>query len=118
MGLIKMDFLGLRNLGIIDHAIEDRSRTTAVSSSTIESIPLDDSDTYAAAGPRRHAGRLPARRRRRCGSCSSSMEPTHFDDIAAVLALYRPGPMAANAHTNYAQRKNGRQSIDPIHPEL
>ncbi len=46
------------------------------------------------------------------------MEPSRFEDIAAVLALYRPGPMAANAHTNYAHRKNGRQEIEPIHPEL
>nr|WP_269149057.1 DNA polymerase III subunit alpha [Jiangella alkaliphila] len=46
------------------------------------------------------------------------MEPSRFEDIAAVLALYRPGPMAANAHINYAERKNGRQPITPIHPEL
>jgi DNA polymerase-3 subunit alpha len=46
------------------------------------------------------------------------MAPTRFEDIAAVLALYRPGPMAANAHLHYAERKNGRQPIQPIHPEL
>ena len=44
------------------------------------------------------------------------MEPTRFEDIAAALALYRPGPMAANAHTNYAHRKTGRQEIDPDPP--
>jgi DNA polymerase-3 subunit alpha len=51
-------------------------------------------------------------------SLLKSMAPTRFEDIAAVLALYRPGPMAANAHLNYAERKNGRQPIKPIHPEL
>src|SRR5699024_6840768 len=46
------------------------------------------------------------------------MKPDSFEDIAAVLALYRPGPMAAGAHESYAERKNGRQQITPIHPEL
>jgi DNA polymerase-3 subunit alpha len=46
------------------------------------------------------------------------MRPDSFEDISAVLALYRPGPMGANSHTNYAERKNGRQPVDFIHPEL
>lgn len=46
------------------------------------------------------------------------MKPTEFSDISAVGALYRPGPMGANSHTNYALRKNGRQEIEPIHPAL
>ena len=46
------------------------------------------------------------------------MKPDSFEDVAAVLALYRPGPMGANSHTNYALRKNGKQEITPIHPEL
>ena len=46
------------------------------------------------------------------------MRPDSFEDISAVLALYRPGPMAANAHVDYADRKNGRKPITAIHPEL
>jgi len=46
------------------------------------------------------------------------MQPTRFEDISATIALYRPGPMGINSHTNYALRKNGRQPITPIHPEL
>ena len=46
------------------------------------------------------------------------MKPDNFEDISAVIALYRPGPMGANSHTNYALRKNGQQEITPIHPEL
>src|SRR4029453_9299139 len=46
------------------------------------------------------------------------MQPTRFEDISATIALYRPGPMGINSHTNYALRKNGRQPINPIHPEL
>ncbi|MEU9836568.1 DNA polymerase III subunit alpha [Streptosporangium sp. NPDC048047] len=116
MGLIKMDFLGLRNLGIIDHAIKIIEQNRGVTIRT-EEIPLDDATTYRLlargdtlgvfqldGGPMRQLLKL--------------MEPTRFEDIAAVLALYRPGPMAANAHTNYAHRKNSRQEITPIHPEL
>ena len=47
-----------------------------------------------------------------------SMQPDNFEDISAVLALYRPGPMGANAHNDYADRKNGRKPVEPIHPEL
>jgi len=46
------------------------------------------------------------------------MKPDNFEDISAVGALYRPGPMGVNSHTNYALRKNGQQEITPIHPEL
>ena len=46
------------------------------------------------------------------------MKPTGFDDIVAALALYRPGPMGMNAHMDYADRKNGKKPIVPIHPEL
>ena len=47
-----------------------------------------------------------------------TMKPDNFEDISAVGALYRPGPMGVNSHTNYALRKNGQQEITPIHPEL
>ncbi|WP_371780950.1 DNA polymerase III subunit alpha [Streptosporangium subroseum] len=116
MGLVKMDFLGLRNLGVIDHAIQIIREHRGVEIST-EKIPLDDTKTYELmargdtlgvfqldGGPMRNLLKL--------------MVPTRFEDIAAVLALYRPGPMAANAHNNYADRKNNRQEIAPIHPEL
>jgi DNA polymerase III subunit alpha len=116
IGLIKMDFLGLRNLGIIDQAIKIIKENRDVELRS-ETIPLDDKATYELlargdtlgvfqldGGPMRQLLKL--------------MEPSRFEDIAAVLALYRPGPMAANAHTNYAHRKNGRQDVVPIHPEL
>ncbi|MCG5217056.1 DNA polymerase III subunit alpha [Streptosporangium sp. KLBMP 9127] len=116
MGLIKMDFLGLRNLGIIAQAIKIIEQNRGVKLDTL-TIPLDDTATYQLlargdtlgvfqldGGPMRNLLKL--------------MVPTRFEDIAAVLALYRPGPMAANAHINYAHRKNGRQDIEPIHPEL
>ncbi|MET9296726.1 DNA polymerase III subunit alpha [Streptomyces sp. NPDC003077] len=116
MGLIKMDFLGLRNLGIIDHAIKVIEANRGVALKT-EHIPLDDTTTYEllARGDTLGIFQLDGGPMR---ALLKLMEPTRFEDIAAVLALYRPGPMAANAHTNYAHRKNGRQDITPIHPEL
>ncbi|MGW3071382.1 DNA polymerase III subunit alpha [Kitasatospora sp. NPDC001132] len=116
MGLIKMDFLGLRNLGIIDHCIKIVKANRGVDVD-IDNIPIDDPTTYQLlargdtlgvfqldGGPMRALLRL--------------MKPTEFADISAVSALYRPGPMGMNSHTNYALRKNGQQEIIPIHPEL
>ena len=116
MGLVKMDFLGLRNLGVIDQAIQNVRENRGVDLST-ENIPLDDTKTYEllASGDTFGVFQLDGGGMR---TLLKLMEPTRFEDIAAALALYRPGPMAANAHTNYAHRKNGRQPIEPIHPEL
>lgn len=116
MGLVKMDFLGLRNLGIIHHALKIVKENRGVDLKT-ETIPLDDTTTYEllARGDTLGVFQLDGGNMR---ALLKLMEPTRFEDIAAVLALYRPGPMAANAHTNYAHRKNARQEIEPIHPEL
>ncbi|MFZ7087776.1 DNA polymerase III subunit alpha [Curtobacterium sp. RRHDQ10] len=116
LGLIKMDFLGLRNLTIISDAIEN-IKTNRGTDLDLESLELDDPDAYALlgrgdtlgvfqldGGPMRGLLRL--------------MRPDNFEDISALIALYRPGPMGANSHTNYALRKNGEQDVVPIHPEL
>jgi len=118
LGLLKMDFLGLRNLTVIDDALKNivRNGKEALDLEVI-SRTLDDPATYELlargdtlgvfqldGGPMRSLLRL--------------MRPDHFEDISAVLALYRPGPMGAGSHTNYALRKNGQQEITPIHPEL
>ncbi|MEW2267844.1 DNA polymerase III subunit alpha [Streptomyces sp. NPDC047853] len=127
MGLVKMDFLGLRNLGVIDHAIENIRENRGVRLATVDPmdggttgtvvIPLDDRKTYELLGRGDTFGvfQLDGGGMR---ALLKLMEPTRFEDIAAALALYRPGPMAANAHTNYALRQNGKQEPDPIHPEL
>ena len=51
-------------------------------------------------------------------SLLKTLKPDNFNDISALIALYRPGPMSMDSHTNYAKRKNGLQKITPIHPEL
>lgn len=116
MGLMKMDFLGLRNLGIMDHAVKIIKRNQGVDVD-VSTLALDDEKTYQllARGDTLGVFQLDGGAMR---SLLRQMGPTGFDDITAVLALYRPGPMGANAHIAYAERKNGRQEIIPIHPEL
>jgi len=118
LGLLKMDFLGLRNLTVIDDALKNIVANGKEPLNLAEiSVGLDDKLTYELlargdtlgvfqldGGPMRSLLRL--------------MRPDSFEDISAVLALYRPGPMGANSHTNYALRKNGQQPITPIHAEL
>jgi len=116
LGLIKMDFLGLRNLTIISDAL-DNIRMNRGEELDLEHLALDDRPAYDLltrgdtlgvfqldGGPMRSLLRL--------------MKPDNFEDVSAVIALYRPGPMGANSHTNYALRKNGLQPVTPIHPEL
>ena len=116
LGLIKMDFLGLRNLTIVSDAL-DNIEANRGERLVLEDLTLDDPAAYELlsrgdtlgvfqldGGPMRSLLRL--------------MKPDNFEDISAVIALYRPGPMGANSHTNYALRKNGQQEITPIHPEL
>ncbi len=116
LGLIKMDFLGLRNLTVLDDCINN---ITANRGETVvlEELTLDDRATYTLlqrgdtlgvfqldGGPMRALLR--------------SMRPDEFKDISAVGALYRPGPMGMDSHNKYARRKTGREPVVPIHPEL
>jgi DNA polymerase-3 subunit alpha len=116
IGLLKMDFLGLRNLTIIGDAIENIKANRGIALD-LETVPLDDPGTFELLGRGETLGVFqldggPMR------DLLRRMQPTGFEDIVAVLALYRPGPMGMNAHNDYADRKNNRQAIKPIHPEL
>ncbi|MFV0254385.1 MAG: DNA polymerase III subunit alpha [Beutenbergiaceae bacterium] len=116
LGLVKMDFLGLRNLTVLDDAvanIEINGKAPVV----LEQLPLDDAPTYALLGRGDTLGvfQLDGGGMR---TLLRQMRPDNFEDISAVGALYRPGPMGANSHTNYALRKNGQQPITLLHPAL
>jgi DNA polymerase-3 subunit alpha len=116
LGLIKMDFLGLRNLTVLDDALRNIEINRG-EKLVLEELELDDEASYKLLGTGNTLGVFqldggPMR------SLLRLMRPDSFEDISAVLALYRPGPMGVDSHTNYALRKNGKQEIRPIHPEL
>ncbi|PTT70820.1 DNA polymerase III subunit alpha [Arthrobacter sp. HMWF013] len=116
LGLIKMDFLGLRNLTIISDALEN-IKLNRGHELDLDTLALDDVPSYElmARGDTLGVFQLDGGPMR---ALLKLMKPDNFEDISAVLALYRPGPMGANAHTDYALRKNGIQEVIPIHPEL
>ncbi len=116
LGLLKMDFLGLRNLSVIERTLDLVEAATG-ERPDIDQVPLDDPLTYEMlqrgdtigifqleGGPMRNLVR--------------SLAPTEFEDVAALMALYRPGPMAANMHNDYADRKNGRKPVTYQHPDM
>ncbi|MBI1377518.1 MAG: DNA polymerase III subunit alpha [Frankiales bacterium] len=116
LGLLKMDFLGLRNLTVLDDCLRNIASNRG-ETVVLEDLDLDDRATYELLGRGDTLGVFqldggPMR------ALLRSMAPDNFEDISAVLALYRPGPMGANAHNDYADRKNGRKPVEPIHPEL
>jgi DNA polymerase-3 subunit alpha len=115
-GLLKMDFLGLRNLSVLDDALENIKLNLGIDV-VLEDLPLRDKKTFELLGRGDTLGVFqldggPMR------ALLRSMSPDSFADISAVIALYRPGPMGENAHNNYADRKNGRKPVEAIHPEL
>lgn len=116
LGLVKMDFLGLSNLTVIRDTLTN-IKSNGKEEIEIERIPLDDKETYQllSRGDTLGVFQLDSDGMR---SLLKQLKPDNFNDISALIALYRPGPMDMNSHTNYAKRKNGLQEIIPIHPEV
>ncbi len=116
LGLLKMDFLGLRNLSTIERTLEliAESRGEEVD---IDAISLDDPATYELLRQGDSVGvfQLEGSAMR---SLMRNLSPDRFEDVVALVALYRPGPMGAGMHTQYADRKNGRAEVAYDHPEL
>lgn len=116
LGLVKMDFLGLSNLTVIRDTLNniEANGKTRIDHTK---IPLDDRATYdlLSRGDTLGVFQLDSDGMR---SLLKTLKPNNFNDISALIALYRPGPMDMDSHTNYAKRKNGLQKITPIHPEV
>ncbi|MCM0056789.1 DNA polymerase III subunit alpha [Corynebacterium diphtheriae bv. mitis] len=116
IGLLKMDFLGLRNLTVIGDCLEN-IKINRNEELDLEALQTDDPNVYKllSSGDTLGVFQLDSGGMQ---ELLKRMQPTGFNDIVASLALYRPGPMGVNAHWDYADRKNGRKPIEPIHPEL
>jgi DNA polymerase III subunit alpha len=114
IGLLKMDFLGLRNLTVLEDAIAGIAANRGIKID-LDTLGLDDKPTYEllARGDTLGVFQLDGGPMR---GLLRAMRADKFGDIAAVIALYRPGPMASAPV--YADRKTGRKPVTPIHPEL
>ncbi|NKY56423.1 DNA polymerase III subunit alpha [Nocardia flavorosea] len=116
IGLLKMDFLGLRTLTVIGDCL-DNIRANRGTEIDLDTLQLDDEATYAmlARGDNLGVFQMDSAGMR---ELLLRMAPTEFNDLVASNALYRPGPMGVGAHWAYADRKNGREAVTPIHREL
>ncbi len=116
LGLLKMDFLGLRNLDVLEITL-DLVEASSGTRPDIDRVPLDDPKTFELLRRGDTVGVFqlegaPVR------ALLQRLAPTSFEDVAALVALYRPGPMAQNWHTEYADRKNGRSPVQYPHEDL
>lgn len=115
LGLLKMDFLGLRNLDVISDTLQLIKDFRGVEVD-IDDPPLDDAPTYEMLRRGESIGVF----QMEGGGLRQLLRllaPTTFEDVAALVALYRPGPMGVNMHTDYADIKNGRKEIAYFHPD-
>lgn len=115
LGLLKMDFLGLRNLDVISDALDliEKSRGGVID---IDNVDLEDERTYELLkrGDTIGVFQLEGTNMR---ALIRSLAPSSFEDVAALVALYRPGPMGVNMHNDYADRKNGRKPVEYFHED-
>jgi len=114
LGLLKMDFLGLRNLNVIT----DANKLIQIDHPDfdVDQISFDDKTTFEllARGDTMGVFQLESAPMQQL---LRAMAPTSFEDVSAVIALYRPGPMSVNMHNDFADRKNGRKKVVYFHPE-
>lgn len=119
LGLIKMDFLGLDTVDLIQHTIEyiQKSGKNAPNMIAITQGKMDDPEVYRLFQEGHTVGVF------QFGSdmvrnLLRQMKPTEFNDLAACTAVARPGPMGMNSHTMYAERKNGLAKIEALHSDF
>ena len=116
VGLVKFDFLGLRNLTIIQEAVENIARLHGVDLK-LSNSDFDDPQVYKLlqAGNTTAIFQLESQGMKRL---LVKLEPSRFEDIIAVLALYRPGPLGSGMVDDFVKRKKGEAEIDYFHPDL
>ncbi len=118
VGLVKFDFLGLRNLTILDWAVRYvREFNPQMHDFDIMDLPLDDAETYALLSSANTTAvfQLESRGMK---ELLKSMQPNTFEDVIALLALFRPGPLESGMVVDFVNRKHGRAEVDYFHPDL
>lgn len=116
LGLLKMDFLGLRTLTVIRDAINIIRRTKNVEIN-LDKLPLDDKKVYEMLSQGNTAGvfQLESTGMR---NLLKELRPETFQDVAAIIGLYRPGPLGSGAAEDFIKSKNGLKPIKYLHPKL
>ncbi len=116
LGLVKMDFLGLKTLSVLEEALEN-IRENGKNCPSLEDIPLDDLKTYEMLqnGDTLGVFQLESDGMRRL---LKKLRPDCFGDLVAVLALYRPGPLGSGMVDQYVERKHGKAKVEYLHPLL
>jgi DNA polymerase III subunit alpha len=116
LGLLKMDFLGLRNLTVLEDAVAYIERTRE-QNLDIDNVPLDDRLTYEmlSRGDTIAVFQLESPGMR---DLVKKLRPDRFEDVMALVALYRPGPLGERMHLEYAMRKHGQRTVEYLHPDL
>jgi DNA polymerase-3 subunit alpha len=120
IGLVKFDFLGLRTLTIIDHTLRNinaRLRAEGKAELDIARIPLDDAATYDLL-KRHQTTAVFQLESRGIKDMIKRLQPDTFEDIIALVALYRPGPLQSGMVDDFIDRKHGRARVDYPHPAL
>jgi DNA polymerase-3 subunit alpha len=119
LGLIKMDFLGLDTVDLIQHTVENIMKNGKTPPNMLEIIhgPMDDKKTFEILARGETIG-LFQLASPGVQDLLKRIKPTSIDDIIATTALYRPGPMGVQSHIRYADRKNGKEEIDFIHSDF
>lgn len=116
IGLLKMDILGLRTLTVIDRALAIIKKTRQVEVD-IDHLPLDAPEVYTLLQDKNTIGvfQLESDGLRRI---LGEMQPSRFEDLIAIIALYRPGPLGSGMVEDFINRKHGRQKIEYLDPRL
>ena len=116
VGLLKMDFLGLRTLTVLEQAVE-LAREATGDTIDLGSLPLDDPNTYALLQKAQTIGIFQLE----SGGMRDLLRkvlPDTFEDIIAINALFRPGPIQSGMLDDFAKRKHGKQKVTYMHPQL
>ena len=117
IGLVKFDFLGLRNLTIIELAVKYIQQLDSTFTTDLNQLPFTDQDAYRVLQKANTTAvfQLESDGMKRL---LEKLRPDRFEDIIAVLALYRPGPLGSGMVDDFILRKAGKQSVDYFHPDL